>query len=70
METDSSLATDKKPPKLRWYQYTLRSLLLLTLLVAIGMSYVGVMIRDGRRQKAAAEAIKKLRGYLTTEATA
>ena len=46
-------------PKLRWYQFRLRSLFILTLLVAIGMSYVTVTMRDCRKQKAAAEEIKK-----------
>ena len=38
MKNDPSPTAEKKPPKLRWYQYSLRSLFLLTLLVAIGMS--------------------------------
>ena len=62
LKTDSLPAAEKKPPKLRWYQYSLRSLFLLTLLVAIGMSYVAVTMQNQRKQKAAAEAIEKAGG--------
>ena len=41
METDSSPVAEKQP-KLRWFQYSLRSLFLLTLFVAIGMSWLTV----------------------------
>jgi hypothetical protein len=40
METDSLPAAETKPPKLRWYQWRLRSLFLLTLLVAVDMSWL------------------------------
>ena len=30
METDSLPTVEKKPPKLRWFQYRLRSLFILT----------------------------------------
>ena len=33
-------AAEKKRPRLRWYQYRLRSLFVLTTLVAIGMSWL------------------------------
>ena len=46
----------------RKYQYSLRSLFLLTLLVAIGMSWLTVTMRNQRKQKAAAEAIEKAGG--------
>jgi len=56
-------------PKLRWYQFRLRSLFILTLLVAIGMSYVTVTMRDCRKQKAAAEAIERTGGWVESEPT-
>ena len=56
-------------PKLRWYQWRLRSLFILTFLVAIGMSYVAVEMRDQRRQKAAAQEITKAGGIVTSEPT-
>jgi hypothetical protein len=42
MATGSLPTIDQKPTKLRWYQWRLRSLFLLTLLVAIGMSCYSV----------------------------
>jgi Leucine-rich repeat (LRR) protein len=56
-------------PKLRWYQWRLRSLFLLTLLVAIGMSWLTVTIQGQRRQKAAAEEITKAGGWAKSEPT-
>jgi hypothetical protein len=39
--------------KLRWYQYRLRSLFVLTLLVSVGMSWVATTIRGYRRHREA-----------------
>jgi hypothetical protein len=64
-----SLPTTEKPPKLRWYQWRLRSLFILTLLVAIGMSWLTVTIREQRRQQAAAAEITKAGGWVTSEQT-
>jgi hypothetical protein len=55
--------------KLRWYQFRLRSLFLLTLLVAIGMSWLAVTIQNQRKQKAAAEEIEKAGGWVKSEPT-
>ena len=69
METDFLPTAETKPPKLRWYQWRLRSMLILTLLVAIGMSYVAVTLQGQRRQHEAAEAIEKAGGTVTSEPT-
>ena len=68
METDPPPTAEKKQPRLRWFQYSLRSLFMLTLLVAIGMSWLAVTIQNQRKQKAAAEAIEK-RGMGKSEPT-
>jgi hypothetical protein len=68
METDSP-STAEKPPKLRWYQWRLRSMFLLTLVVAIAMSYVAVEMRNQRKQNAAAEQFKKGGGKVQSEST-
>jgi hypothetical protein len=48
----------------RWrFQYSLRSLFLLTTLVAVSMSCVAVTIQECRRQKAVADAIEKAGGW-------
>ncbi len=51
-------------PKLRWFQYSLRSLLLVMLLACLGMSWVAVKRQKARRQKAAVAAILKLGGQV------
>jgi Leucine-rich repeat (LRR) protein len=48
--------------KLRWYQYSLRSLFILTFLVAIASSWLAVKMGQARRQKEAVEALLKLGG--------
>lgn len=52
METTRAPAT-----KRRWFQYSLRTLLLLVLLVSVGMSWFAVKLERARRQRAAANAI-------------
>ena len=69
METDSLPTAEKKQPKLRWFQYRLRSLFLLTTLVAIGMSWLTVTMQNQRKQKAAAKAIEKVGGIVKLERT-
>jgi hypothetical protein len=63
--TDPSPAAEKKQPKLRWYQWRLRSLFILTLLVAIGMSWLTVTIQNQRKQKAAVKEIVKAGGSVS-----
>ena len=58
-----------KPRRLRWFQYSLRTLLFVMLLASIGMSWVAVRIRNARKQKAAVEAIEKLGGEVTYDWT-
>lgn len=53
---------EAKPPSLRWYQYSLRSLFVLTILVAVVMSFVAVQMQNSRRQKAAIAEIEKAGG--------
>ena len=51
-------------PRLRWYQYRLRTLFLLMLAVALGMGLVAVPLQKAWRQKAAADGIRKLGGVV------
>jgi hypothetical protein len=69
METDPLPTAEQKPPRLRWYQWRLRTMFILTLFVAIGMSCIAVEIRDGKRQKAAAQAIEKAGGMVACKET-
>jgi hypothetical protein len=60
----STLAQFSPPPKpkLRWYQYSLRSLLLLMLLVSLAMSWFTVRRDKARKQQQAAEVIQSAGG--------
>ena len=52
----------KAKQKLRWYQFSLRSLFILTFLVAIASSWFAVKMGQAKRQKEAVEALLKLGG--------
>jgi hypothetical protein len=49
MATDSPPTAEQPAPKLRWFQYRLRSLFILTTLVAIGCSWLTVTIQSQRK---------------------
>ena len=53
--------------RLRWYQFRLRSLFLVMLLSCIGMSWVGVRMERGRRQKEAVEETRTLGGAVVCD---
>jgi hypothetical protein len=69
MENDSPSAVETPKPKLRWFQYSLRSLFILTFLAAIACSWLAVTMQNQRKQKAAAEAIEKMGGRVSYELT-
>ncbi|NQT16725.1 MAG: hypothetical protein HQ582_28465 [Planctomycetes bacterium] len=48
--------------KHRWFQFSLRTLLVFVLLVSIGMSWLGVQLDRARKQREAVEAIEKAGG--------
>jgi hypothetical protein len=50
-------APPAKRPRLRWYQYSLRTLFLLTLIVSLLMSWYAVKLKKARAQKKAVDAI-------------
>ena len=50
-------AASMKRPRLRWYQYSLRTLFLLTLIVSLLMSWHAVKMKKAMAQKKAVEAI-------------
>jgi hypothetical protein len=67
--TANHAQTAALPYKLRWYQYSLRTLMLAVLLASIGMSYVAVTIQRQRRQGAAAKAIERAGGHVESKPT-
>lgn len=63
METTEA-KTDIPSPKLRRYQYRLRTLLIVMLLASIGMSWFAVKMQRATRQREAVEAIESLGGWV------
>lgn len=51
-------------PKRRWFRYSMRTLLVLMLLVSAGMSWMAVKMRDARRQREAVETIRRSMGVV------
>jgi hypothetical protein len=49
-------------PKLRWFQYSLRTLLVFVTLCAIPCSWLAVKMQQAKRQREAVAAIEKLGG--------
>jgi hypothetical protein len=57
--------TTTPKPRRRWFQFTLRTLLVLMLLVCIGMGWLGVKMQQTRKQRAAINAIVHGGGRVT-----
>jgi len=55
---------DASTPRLRWFQYRLRTLLMLMLLASIGMSWLAVRMKRARMEHEAAKAILKAGGQV------
>ena len=51
--------------RLRWFQYSLRTLLLVMLMASVGMSWFAVKMQWVRRQREAVEVITRLGGFVT-----
>ncbi len=62
MATEFTPAPAAPPPKLRWYQYRLRSLFVLMLLATIPLGWLRVKMNAAEKQHAAVEAIKQFGG--------
>jgi hypothetical protein len=53
-----------KRPRLRWYQYSLRTLFLLTLIVSLLMSWHAVRMKRAKAQQKAVDAILAVNGWV------
>ncbi len=62
--------TKAAPPKpsRRWYQFTLRTLLIVVTLVGCGFAWFGLKVRESHRQEAAVAAIERLGGRVFYDA--
>ena len=49
-------------PRLRWYQFSLRGLLIFMFLASLGLSWFGVKYRQAQCQRAAVQAARKVGG--------
>jgi hypothetical protein len=57
-------------PKRRWFQYSLRTLLVFVTVCAIPCSWLAVKLRQAERQREAATAIERLGGKVTWDSKA
>ncbi len=57
-----AIGMDALKPKLRWFQYSLRTLLILVTLFAIPCSWLAVKRHQAQREREAAAAFEKLGG--------
>ena len=60
----AGMVVTQKPPRLRWYQFSLRSLCVMMALACVGMSWVGVKVQRARRQREIVEEIEGLGGVV------
>ena len=59
---DQPMTTPTPKPKLRWFQFSLRTLLVFVTLCAFACSWLAVKMKQAERQRKAVEAIRKLGG--------
>jgi hypothetical protein len=67
MQNDAPSSVEQPKPRLRWFRYSLWSLFILAILVAIAYGCLAVAIGNQRKQKAAAEAIEMMGGTVQSE---
>jgi hypothetical protein len=62
MDEKPTTARPQAKPRRRWYQYTLRTLLIVVTLAGCGLGWLGFKVRQSHRRQAAVEAIKRSGG--------
>jgi len=62
MTTDQAATTPKR--KRRWLQFSLRTLMVLMLIVSVPLGWLAYKLRQGREHRAAVEAIQRLGGRI------
>ncbi len=67
MEIDHTPTADQPKGKRRWYQYSLRTLMIVVTLFAVACSWFAVKLQQAKRQKYAALAIMELGGFVGYE---
>jgi hypothetical protein len=66
MATAASASVPAARRKRRWFQFSLRTLLVFVVLIGCGLGWLGVKVQKGRRQKAVVDAIVKSGAGLVT----
>jgi len=56
-----------KPPHCRWLQFSLRTLMVLVLLISVPLGWLGMKMREAREQQAAADSIRSFGGWVEYE---
>jgi hypothetical protein len=65
MEAEPSKHDPPKGKRRRWFQFSLRSVMIFTVIIAIGAGWLGKRIEQKRRQREAVEAIGRLGGWIS-----
>ena len=64
MRDAAAPVTEKRQPRRRWFQLSLRTLFLLMLLISVALGWLAMVIRRGRQQRHAVAAIQNLGGHV------
>ena len=64
---DSQISMTTEPPKRRWLQFRLRTLLIAILVLSLPLSWFAVRMERARRQREAVEAIERTGGFVTLD---
>ena len=64
MDEQPKIAEPKSKPRRRWYQFSLRTLLIAVTLAGCGFAWVGVKIREARQQQAVVALIERKGGFV------
>ena len=64
---NSTDPTTTPKPRRRWLQFSLRTLLVLVLVIGCGFGWLGMKLRKAREQREAVKAIEKLGGWVSYE---
>jgi hypothetical protein len=64
---NTTTAPTAPKPRRRWLQFSLRTLLVLTLVVSLPLGWLGAKVKQAREQRKAVEAIERLGGWAGCE---
>ena len=62
MDTDATTNAAQPKPRRRWYQFTLRTLLVVVTLAGCGFAWLGIKVRNARQQQAEVAAVARAGG--------